>query len=97
MPFDIAAAVFVDVITNDVVSRDSTSDTPVLHIINPVKIEWVQLLDLLESSGVLFERTTALQWIDLLQACTFKDPATEGLVSLWRNMVGIRALYVDNS
>lgn len=89
LPFDVAATTFVDVIENDAWFCDDTRIIPVLHIVNPLKIRWIHLLDMLESSDVRFKRTDASRWIEKLETCASVDLATRGLISLWRNKVRI--------
>lgn len=94
LPLDIASAAFVDIIEGADLSSDIGDHVPVVHIVNPAKIEWVRLLDFLESSGVRFRRTLAPLWFNTLEAYSSLDPATQGLIGLWKNKVGICAFTI---
>ena len=96
LPFDIAASSLLDVVTCDTLPQSYTNHTPIVHILNPRSVPWVELLRLFEMSGLSFDTVPNLEWFGKLEARISNSqtpPATRGLQDMWNNMVCLEGLY----
>ena len=93
LPFDLAAQTVYLLAEHDIerllAVNQAHDRVPIIHVVNPNRLSWSQLLDDLAASGLQFERVSVADWMSRLkglEAIGRLDAVTARLLRLWHKV-----------